>query len=258
MRLLGVPCVPVALNSGVYWTGFLKKPGTIVLEFLEPIPPGLKREAFMALLESRIETRDQPAVCHDGARTDAQCGPCTGLLRRAEDRDAGAAQEGAPALPIISLPRAAASIAARPPVCRQFLCGWRLFEEMGDDWRPDLSGVLALRKAPDELPPAWRTAPYGVHLVILGGEAAMLAPRFICGYDGGAHGARHSRSFSRRPRPTSCSMSMWKRTPIPSSSEERLTELYALLHAARLGTQPVSDGSSFFIGCRSTASARNF
>jgi 1-acyl-sn-glycerol-3-phosphate acyltransferase len=51
-----VPCVPVALNSGVYWTGFTKKPGTIVLEFLEPIAPGLKREAFMALLESRIET----------------------------------------------------------------------------------------------------------------------------------------------------------------------------------------------------------
>jgi 1-acyl-sn-glycerol-3-phosphate acyltransferase len=53
---LGVPCVPVALNSGVYWTGFLKRPGTIVLEFLEPIPPGLKRDAFMAQLESRIET----------------------------------------------------------------------------------------------------------------------------------------------------------------------------------------------------------
>jgi 1-acyl-sn-glycerol-3-phosphate acyltransferase len=54
--LLGVPCVPVALNSGAYWTGFIKRPGTIVLEFLEPIGPGLKRDAFMALLESRIET----------------------------------------------------------------------------------------------------------------------------------------------------------------------------------------------------------
>jgi len=54
--LLGVECVPVALNSGVYWTGFLKRPGTIVLEFLEPIAPGLKRDAFMALLERRIET----------------------------------------------------------------------------------------------------------------------------------------------------------------------------------------------------------
>jgi 1-acyl-sn-glycerol-3-phosphate acyltransferase len=54
--LLEAPCVPVALNSGVYWTGFLKRPGTIVLAFLEPIPPGLKRGAFMMLLEQRIES----------------------------------------------------------------------------------------------------------------------------------------------------------------------------------------------------------
>jgi 1-acyl-sn-glycerol-3-phosphate acyltransferase len=54
--LLEVPCVPVALNSGVYWTGFFKRPGTIVLEFLQPIPPGLKRGTFMTLLEQRIES----------------------------------------------------------------------------------------------------------------------------------------------------------------------------------------------------------
>jgi 1-acyl-sn-glycerol-3-phosphate acyltransferase len=53
--LLDVACVPVALNSGVYWTGFLKRPGTIVLQFLEPIGPGLNRDAFMTLLEQRIE-----------------------------------------------------------------------------------------------------------------------------------------------------------------------------------------------------------
>lgn len=54
--LLEVACVPVALNSGVYWTGFFKRPGTIILQFLEPISPGLKRDDFMALLEKRIET----------------------------------------------------------------------------------------------------------------------------------------------------------------------------------------------------------
>ena len=54
--MLGVACVPAALDSGRYWTGFAKKPGTITLQFLEPIPPGLKRPAFMALLQDRIET----------------------------------------------------------------------------------------------------------------------------------------------------------------------------------------------------------
>jgi 1-acyl-sn-glycerol-3-phosphate acyltransferase len=55
----GAPCVPVALNSGLFWTGpggFLKKSGTIVVEFLPPIPPGLKRPEFMRELQSRIET----------------------------------------------------------------------------------------------------------------------------------------------------------------------------------------------------------
>jgi 1-acyl-sn-glycerol-3-phosphate acyltransferase len=54
--LLDIPCVPVALNSGLFWTGFIKKPGVIVLEFLDPIPAGLKRAAFMRQLETTIET----------------------------------------------------------------------------------------------------------------------------------------------------------------------------------------------------------
>lgn len=55
---LGVDCVPVALNSGLFWTGpvgFIKKPGKIVIEFLAPIPPGLKRRDFMEKLEGAIE-----------------------------------------------------------------------------------------------------------------------------------------------------------------------------------------------------------
>jgi 1-acyl-sn-glycerol-3-phosphate acyltransferase len=52
---LGVPCVPVAHNSGLFWNGFLKRPGTIIVEFLDPIPPGLSRQEFMRELESRIE-----------------------------------------------------------------------------------------------------------------------------------------------------------------------------------------------------------
>jgi hypothetical protein len=67
---------------------------------------------------------------------------------------------------------------SRPPVCRQFLCGWRLLAELDDGWRPDRSGVLALRKAPAELPAAWRHAPFGVEMNVIGGEAAVTRPGF--------------------------------------------------------------------------------
>lgn len=55
---LGVKCVPVALNSGVFWgkRRFVKRPGTIVVEILDPLEPGLARAAFMRELEARIET----------------------------------------------------------------------------------------------------------------------------------------------------------------------------------------------------------
>jgi len=55
---LDVACYPVALNSGLYWTGsmgFVKKKGTIVIEFLPPIPSGLPRRAFMARLQAEVE-----------------------------------------------------------------------------------------------------------------------------------------------------------------------------------------------------------
>jgi 1-acyl-sn-glycerol-3-phosphate acyltransferase len=55
--MLGMPCIPLAHNSGLFWEGwFLRKPGTVVVEFLEPIPPGLKRREFMSELQTRLET----------------------------------------------------------------------------------------------------------------------------------------------------------------------------------------------------------
>jgi 1-acyl-sn-glycerol-3-phosphate acyltransferase len=56
-RSLGVPVVPVALNSGLFWPrkSFLHYPGTIVVEFLPAIPPGLDSRAFLTALEGRIE-----------------------------------------------------------------------------------------------------------------------------------------------------------------------------------------------------------
>lgn len=52
------PCVPVATNVGVFWprTGILRKPGLGVVEFLDPIEPGVARDSFMQRLEQEVET----------------------------------------------------------------------------------------------------------------------------------------------------------------------------------------------------------
>lgn len=54
---LGLPLVPVALNSGLFWgrRSVLKRPGRIIVEFLPAIAPGLDRHHVMAQLESGIE-----------------------------------------------------------------------------------------------------------------------------------------------------------------------------------------------------------
>lgn len=58
------PIIPVALNSGLCWgkDAFAKKPGTIVLEFLPPILPGLKRDEFMQHLETVIEEASERLI----------------------------------------------------------------------------------------------------------------------------------------------------------------------------------------------------
>jgi 1-acyl-sn-glycerol-3-phosphate acyltransferase len=53
----GAICVPVALNSGLFWPrrGVLRRPGRIVIEFLAPIAADPDKQRFMRLLQSRIE-----------------------------------------------------------------------------------------------------------------------------------------------------------------------------------------------------------
>jgi 1-acyl-sn-glycerol-3-phosphate acyltransferase len=53
----GVPCLPVALNSGLFWPRrtFMRYPGTLVVEFLDPLPPGLPRAEFLTRIQSVIE-----------------------------------------------------------------------------------------------------------------------------------------------------------------------------------------------------------
>ena len=65
------PCVPVALNSGLHWPahGFLRKPGTIIVEFLPAIDPGLPKDQFMTQLETAIETASDALLPQTGADT---------------------------------------------------------------------------------------------------------------------------------------------------------------------------------------------
>lgn len=56
-RDLGLPCTLVATNSGQCWPGrgLMRYPGTVVYEYLAPVPADLKRGAFMAEMQGRIE-----------------------------------------------------------------------------------------------------------------------------------------------------------------------------------------------------------
>jgi 1-acyl-sn-glycerol-3-phosphate acyltransferase len=63
---LGLPVVPMALNSGLFWPkrSFLKKPGLITIEFLPPIPPGLPRAELMTRLEKELEGTTDILIRH--------------------------------------------------------------------------------------------------------------------------------------------------------------------------------------------------
>ena len=53
----GVPCVPLALNSGLFWPrrSFRRYPGTVRVEVLDPIAPGMEKQAFFAHLQNVLE-----------------------------------------------------------------------------------------------------------------------------------------------------------------------------------------------------------
>ena len=53
----GVPCVPVALNSGLFWPrrSIRRFPGTVVIEILDPVAPGLDKDEFFQRVQNAIE-----------------------------------------------------------------------------------------------------------------------------------------------------------------------------------------------------------
>ena len=69
---LGIPCVPLALNSGLYWPrrSLARFPGTIIVEFLDPIPPGLSRAEFRLRSQTAIEEATQRLI------DEAAASPC--------------------------------------------------------------------------------------------------------------------------------------------------------------------------------------
>jgi 1-acyl-sn-glycerol-3-phosphate acyltransferase len=87
----GAPVVPAATNSGLFWgrRAFHKRPGTIHVSVLPPLPPGLPRKALMAALETVIETESDrlAALSHpvdkpgdgtgSGTQPEHQAGPST-------------------------------------------------------------------------------------------------------------------------------------------------------------------------------------
>ena len=66
----GVPCVPIALNSGLFWPrrSLRHFPGTVVAEILDPIPPGLDKEAFFQRLQSDLETATARLIAEGRAK----------------------------------------------------------------------------------------------------------------------------------------------------------------------------------------------
>jgi 1-acyl-sn-glycerol-3-phosphate acyltransferase len=82
----GVPCIPVALNSGLFWPrrSFRRFPGTVVVQVLDAIPPGLDKQTFAERLRVDIETATAQLV-EEGKR---ELGPyASEVIARTESRE---------------------------------------------------------------------------------------------------------------------------------------------------------------------------
>jgi len=66
----GVPCIPIALNSGLFWPrrSLRRNPGTILVEVLDPILPGLDKDVFLERLKNEIETATARLIAESQAK----------------------------------------------------------------------------------------------------------------------------------------------------------------------------------------------
>ena len=93
-RDFDVPVVPVASSLGVFWSQekWTKRPGTAVLEFLDPIPPGTPRTEFLARLEAAVEDRTALLVAEATGRLVTPA--VLGVPKAETDRAAKAGADG--------------------------------------------------------------------------------------------------------------------------------------------------------------------
>jgi 1-acyl-sn-glycerol-3-phosphate acyltransferase len=82
------PCLPIALNSGLFWgrRGFLRYPGTIRVEMLDPIPPGLSRRVFFRRLQGEIETATAALIAQGRRELGQAAPPAAGAANPSADR----------------------------------------------------------------------------------------------------------------------------------------------------------------------------
>ncbi|KQP54166.1 acyl-phosphate glycerol 3-phosphate acyltransferase [Methylobacterium sp. Leaf399] len=53
---LGLPVLPVAVNSGLYWpSGGAKRPGKVIVRYLDALAPGLSSAGFMSATQDAID-----------------------------------------------------------------------------------------------------------------------------------------------------------------------------------------------------------
>lgn len=66
----GMPCLPVALNSGLFWPrrSIRRLPGTVLVEILDPVAPGLDKDVFFKRLQSNIEAATARLIAESQAK----------------------------------------------------------------------------------------------------------------------------------------------------------------------------------------------
>jgi 1-acyl-sn-glycerol-3-phosphate acyltransferase len=78
----GVACIPVALNSGLFWPrrSLARYPGSILVEVLDPIMPGLGGREFLARLQDTLEPATARLVQESEMRNEGQGSGKAGTL----------------------------------------------------------------------------------------------------------------------------------------------------------------------------------